>query len=107
MLADTPKPPYYFVSFSSQLADTEGDLYSQMGDRMVELAKNQKGFLGVESTRNEAGFGITISYWKTKEDIKNWKLNAEHLVAQKLGKETFYRYYKTRVGLVERDYGKY
>ncbi|CAM2871220.1 hypothetical protein PASE110613_05245 [Paenibacillus sediminis] len=55
------KPPYYAVIFSSQR--TEGDHgYEEMADEMVKLASEQAGFLGVESSRDENGFGITISY---------------------------------------------
>lgn len=45
---------------------------------MVELAKQQDGFLGVESARNE--IGITVSYWKDIDSIKKWKQNSEHLL---------------------------
>jgi heme-degrading monooxygenase HmoA len=34
---------------------------------MEELAKNQKGYLGIESARSETG--ITVSYWQTLDDI--------------------------------------
>src|SRR5688572_33176500 len=61
-IAKTPKPPYYAVIFTSQR--TEGDRgYGQMAERMVELAAQQSGFLGVESARSAEGFGITVSYW--------------------------------------------
>jgi heme-degrading monooxygenase HmoA len=52
---------------------------------MVELASEQPGFLGVESVRED--LGITVSYWESLEAIRNWKRNAEHLEAQRLGKE--------------------
>lgn len=43
------------------------------------LAKQQPGFLGVESARNE--IGITVSYWESLEAISNWKQNLNHLDA--------------------------
>ena len=61
MIADTPKPPYYAVIFTSLRTEIEND-YSAMANRMLELAKIQDGFLGVESARE--GLGITVSYWK-------------------------------------------
>jgi heme-degrading monooxygenase HmoA len=70
---------------------------------MVLLAREQNGYLGHESVRE--GLGITISYWKTLEDIKNWKQVSDHLTAQRLGREQWYQAYKTRICLVERDYG--
>lgn len=102
LIAHTPKPPYYAVIFTSHR--TEGDNgYGQMANRMVELASKQPGFLGVESAREEVG--ITVSYWSDLESIKRWKANAEHLAAQKLGREQWYSTFKTRISKVERDYG--
>jgi heme-degrading monooxygenase HmoA len=69
---------------------------------MVALAEQQKGFLGVESARNE--LGITVSYWQTLEDIKNWKNVTEHKVAQKNGRDIWYASYKVRICKIERDY---
>jgi len=93
--------PYYAVIFTSkQTNNTAG--YSEMAEAMENLAKLQDGFLGVESARGEVG--ITISYWKSTEDIKNWKSNLDHLMAQKLGIDTWYRWYKVRICKVEREY---
>jgi heme-degrading monooxygenase HmoA len=102
LIANTPKPPYYAVIFSSLRSDNT-DGYDEAATRMVELASRQPGFLGVESVREE--LGITISYWSDLESIKNWKANAEHLEVQRMGRKTWYSNYKTRIALVERDYG--
>ena len=73
-----------------------------MADKMVELASKQDGFLGVESAREETG--ITVSYWKDLESIKNWKENTEHSIARKKGRTEWYQSFKTRIAKVERDY---
>jgi|SRR5882672_11847316 len=101
MIAKTPQPPYYAVIFSS--LRTEGDNgYSEMSDKMVELAKQQEGFLGVETARAE--LGLTVSYWKDLESIKKWKEHSEHKIAQAKGRKGWYTNYKTRIAKVERDY---
>jgi len=101
MIATTPKPPYYAVIFTS--IKTEGDKgYSIMADKMVELAKQQEGFLGIESARDE--LGITVSYWNSLEVIKHWKLNVDHTEARQKGKSTWYKQFKVRISKVERDY---
>lgn len=102
MLAKTPPPPYYAVIFTSvKMENNEG--YDEMAERMVELAQQQPGFLGVESARNE--IGITVSYWKDLVSIKNWKENAEHTIAREKGRADWYKAFKTRIAKVERDYG--
>ncbi len=101
-LANTPKPPYYAVIFSS--ARTEGDNgYGAMSDKMAELAAQQPGFLGVESARGADGNGITVSYWESEEAIRAWKEHALHQVAQRRGKSEWYNKYALRVAKVERD----
>ncbi|WP_321367841.1 antibiotic biosynthesis monooxygenase [uncultured Desulfuromusa sp.] len=102
LIANTPEPPYYAVIFSSHLTE-DNNGYSQMADRMIELASKQPGFLGVESAREN--IGITVSYWSTLESIKQWKANIEHQEAQRLGHKKWYSSFKTRISKVERDYG--
>ncbi|MES2772618.1 MAG: antibiotic biosynthesis monooxygenase [Bacteroidota bacterium] len=102
MIANTPKPPYYAVIFTSlKTSDDEG--YNAMSELMVELAMQQPGYLGHESARD--GLGITVSYWKDLESIRQWKQVSEHRSAQQQGRNQWYSHYKTRICLVERDYG--
>ena len=101
MIAKTPVPPYYSVIFTSER--TVGDNgYSEMSDKMLELASEQSGFLGAESARNE--IGITVSYWKSLDAIKLWKMNMDHMEAQRKGIKDWYKCYKVRIAKVERDY---
>ena len=93
--------PYYAVIFTSLQCD-EHDGYAEMAERMETLAASQEGYLGFESARDT--LGISISYWSTPESIFNWKKNAEHLLAQQMGKDNWYRYYRVRVCKVEREY---
>jgi len=94
-------PPYYAVIFTSFRTDIEQG-YAEMANLMVEIAKEQEGFLGVESARSDVG--ITVSYWRDLASIQNWKNNLDHLQAQKMGKQKWYESYKVRIALVEREY---
>jgi heme-degrading monooxygenase HmoA len=102
MIANTPKPPYYAVIFTSLRTEVDDD-YGLMAERMAALAALQPGYLGHESARD--GIGITVSYWQSLDDIRNWKKVAEHVDAQQKGIKRWYSSYKTRICLVERDYG--
>lgn len=102
MIAQTPAPPYYAVIFSSQKKE-DLEEYAETSRRMVELAAQQPGYLGFESAGED--FAITVSYWDSLEAIKNWKAHSEHVLAQQRGIKQWYKAYKTRICLVERDYG--
>ena len=101
MITHTPAPPYYAVIFTSIRTSTV-DGYADAALRMVELAHEQPGFLGVESARNE--IGITVSYWESLDAIRAWKQQAEHRIAQETGREQWYESYKVRICKIERDY---
>ncbi|MFV2052863.1 antibiotic biosynthesis monooxygenase family protein [Aliiroseovarius sp. YM-037] len=101
--APMPEPPYYAVIFTAQR--TAGDSgYGAMADKMMELAEEQPGYIGVETTRDADGLGITVSYWADEEALIAWKKVSEHLLAQKLGKFRWYSHYTLRVAKVERGY---
>jgi heme-degrading monooxygenase HmoA len=101
--ASTPQPPYYAVIFTS--TRTDGDQgYDAMAERMAELAAQQPGYLGVESTRGAEGLGITVSYWRDLDAISAWKAYAEHRIAQETGKRRWYEHYEVRIAKVERAY---
>jgi heme-degrading monooxygenase HmoA len=101
--ASTPQPPFYAVIFSA--IRTPGDNgYGTMAQRMVELAARQPGFLGIESTRGEDGFGITVSYWTDPASIRAWKEHADHVIAQEHGYREWYKHYELRIARVERAY---
>lgn len=102
-LAATPEPPYYAVVFTSLRTDGDNG-YGRMSDQMAELAARQPGYLGVESARGADGLGITVSYWRMLEDIRAWKENPLHLLAQRKGQSDWYANYGVRITRVERQY---
>ena len=101
MIAKTPQTPYYAVIFTSIRTDNDNS-YADMSQKMIDLAKQQDGFLGIESAREE--IGITVSYWRDLDSIKKWKDNSEHTIAREKGREIWYKSFKTRIAKVERDY---
>jgi len=102
MIVDHLEPPYYAVIFST-IANENLDGYLETAERMEELAREQNGFLGIESARKE--IGITVSYWQNLDDISAWKNNIEHTEARNLGREKWYKKYQLRICKVEREYG--
>ncbi|EON91747.1 antibiotic biosynthesis monooxygenase [Marinobacter lipolyticus SM19] len=101
-ISNTPKPPYYAVIFSSHRTDGDNG-YAEIAERMAALAAEQPGYLGMESAREN--LGITVSYWESLEAIRNWKKNAEHQEAQRIGRQQWYSNFRVRIAKVEREYG--
>jgi len=102
--AKLPAPPYYAVIFSSQRTATGDAEYAATAARMFELVQGQPGFLGAESTRGADGFGITVAYFDSEENIARWRQHAEHAAARARGKREWYAHVELRIAKVERAY---
>lgn len=100
-----PRPPYFAVIFSSHRKDNDQEGYEAAFERMVALAMQVPGFLGVESTRGADGFGITVSYWESEAAISAWKAQSENAAIRERGRWLWYDHFEARVARVERAYG--
>lgn len=100
MIANTPKPPYYAVIFTSIRTDGDNG-YAEAAKRVLEIARQQPGFLGYESARQAVG--ISVSYWESLEAIKAWQAHPDHRAVQKMAND-WYSDSRIRVSRVERDY---
>ena len=99
-------PDRYFAAiFTTQRSQSGDDVYEIMASRMVALAQQQQGFLGLESVRGDDGIGITVSYWTDREAIQNWGRQAEHVSVQAMGRQEFYHWYRIRIAEVLVDRG--
>jgi len=104
-IADQLSLPYYAVVFTSRRTDVDPEGYNRTAARMETLAREQPGFLGIESARGADGVGITVSYWQSRAAIAAWKRQVEHLSAQASGRDRWYACYRLRIARVETDYG--
>ncbi len=101
-IAKTPEPPYYAVIAPAVLhSDVQG--YPATALRLMELAHEVDGFLGIESCVH-GNFSLAVSYWRSLEAIQAWRRHAEHLYAKDLGKTRWFSAYLTRIAKVERVY---
>lgn len=97
------EPPYYAVIINTVYsADQEG--HPEMAARMATLGQAQPGYLGRTSMSDETGAELTVIYYRDEASIRHWKADAEHLVAQRLGRERWYSSYDIQVSRVERRY---
>lgn len=106
-VANTPKPPYYAVVFTS--LNTPGIDHSEhvaTSHRLAEIAQTYEGYLGIEPARNGDGSGVAVIYWKDLESIRAYARDPVHVIAKKKGRELWYSHYMIRICKVERDYGR-
>lgn len=94
--------PQYAVIFRAEIRELDDD-YASMAAKLRELAMGEYGcveFFAVTEGRQE----LAISYWDSEEQIRQWKRNAEHLVAQENGRNKWYRSYSVEVVKLVRAY---
>ena len=91
---------YYAVIFTAQQSLSGDNMYEITADRMVALAQQQPGFLGVESVSGDDWICITVSYLTDRGAITQWRGHAEHMVAQAMGRQEFYDWYRIRIAEV-------
>lgn len=101
-ITKTPAPPYYAVIAPTVLRDDAAG-YPAMAMRLMELAPDVDGFLGIESCW-QGKFVLAVSYWRSLDAIDAWRRHARHQVAKDLGKTRWFEAYFTRIARVERDY---
>lgn len=89
------------VLFRSKLVDAP-DGYAEMAQEMLDLAKTMPGFVDVKGFKADDGERLTLVWWEDEETLRQWRLNARHLVAQKAGRERWYQYYKLEIAEVKR-----
>lgn len=92
----------YAVIFRAEIGAID-EVYAQMASQLRQLAETSYGcteFISVTEGTTE----IAISYWDNEEQIERWRQDSEHLVAQKLGRSTWYRNYQVQIVKIIREY---
>lgn len=90
------------VLFRSRLVDAP-DGYGEMAQEMEDLARTMPGFVDVKAFKAEDGERLTVVWWQDEATLKGWREQVRHRVAQRLGREQWYRYYKLEVAEVIRE----
>ena len=105
MIPDLPPGAVAVVFHSVRHGADAADGYGDMAELMDALAARQPGYLGIRSIRDPlSGEGLTVSYWRDDASARAWKSVAEHLEAQRRGREEWYAEYAVVVAEVTRAY---
>lgn len=76
------------VFFIAKMKSPMPSEYVTMSKRMRELAESHPGFVSI--TSEEIGdVEITVSTWRSKEDVTDWAHNPEHMEAKRRSKEWY------------------
>jgi len=85
----------YAVIFRATVAELD-DEYLRMAERLKELAFKEYGcrdFVSVTEGNEE----IAISYWDTEKQIRDWKNDPVHRLAQVRGRDKWYRSFSIEI----------
>lgn len=92
----------YVVIFRATVRELDAE-YSAVAARMRELALGQFGCIEFHSV-TEGIKEVSLSYWPSEESIRAWKAHPEHVLAQRAGRERWYKSYSVQVAQVSREY---
>jgi heme-degrading monooxygenase HmoA len=92
----------YAVIFRATVAQLDNE-YFRMAEKMKNLAFNKYGCLDFVSV-TEGNEEIAISYWENEQQIRDWKNDLEHRIAQQAGRDKWYQSYSVEICEVGRSY---
>jgi heme-degrading monooxygenase HmoA len=93
----------YAVIFTAEIAELDEE-YTRTATHLRQLAIEQYGCRDFVSC-TEGTREIAVSYWDTAEQIRAWKQDPQHLAAQRMGRDKWYRTWSVEVVEVRRAYG--
>ncbi len=93
------------VLFWSRLTSEAGEDYSSMAAEMIERARGTPGFVDFKSWKSEDGERLSVIHWQDAATMRLWATDARHRLAQKLGREKWYQYFRLEIADVTRAWG--
>ncbi|MCH7868874.1 MAG: antibiotic biosynthesis monooxygenase [Myxococcales bacterium] len=91
------------VVFRSKLRAGIEDEFNELGDRMQTIAESMPGFISYKVFHAPDGERASIIEFESREELQAWKINAEHIAAQQLGRDKFYAEYTLTVSETLRE----
>ena len=90
------------VIFRAKIRHLDAD-YAAVAARMRELALTQFGCLEFQAV-SEGADEVALSYWPDETSVVAWKNHADHILAQQMGRQRWYRSYVVQVAHIGREY---
>ena len=92
----------YVVIFKAKIQSLDQE-YFDTANQLREKALTEFNCQKFEAV-SENDFEIALSYWNSLEDIQAWHKDAEHQVAQRLGKQRWYESFSVEICEVLKSY---
>lgn len=92
----------YAVIFRAEVSHVD-DEYLSTAIKLRDLALREYGCKEFIST-TDGTTEVAISYWDNESQIKEWKRNLEHRLAQSAARSKWYKSYSVEVAQVVRSY---
>jgi heme-degrading monooxygenase HmoA len=93
------------VLFRSMLTAEAGEDYAAMAADMLARARTLPGFVDFKSFQADDGEHVSVIHWESQETLRAWSDDMRHAVAQRLGRQKWYRYFRVEIAEVSRSYG--
>ena len=82
-LAENLVPPFVAAILSdTTIVEHLTECEHRPSDQMVSLAPAQDGFLGLETTRDDTGHWLSVSYWRHMSSYTAWRSNCADRIAE-------------------------
>ena len=104
-LAENLKPPFFAAILNEHMQPKSFDDEITPSDEMVSIAPSQPGFLGLETTRDENGKGIIVSYWTDLRSEKAWEHRGDNEIRNQFGGKTLEQTCAIRISKIEHQIG--
>jgi heme-degrading monooxygenase HmoA len=100
----SPPPGSIAVIFLSGRSEADAEGYAKAAAAMGAAAALRDGYLGIDSTRDGDGIGITVSWWRDEAAALGWRDDPDHAQIRDQGRATWYDWYRVVVATVDRAY---
>jgi heme-degrading monooxygenase HmoA len=88
--------------FRSRLAADANPAYGEHASRMSELARTMPGYVDHKSFTAEDGERVTVVTFQDQLTHNAWRVQADHVEAQRAGVGAYYATYSLQVATVDR-----
>lgn len=89
--------------FRSRLKPDADPEYGEWAERMSRLAASMPGYISHKGFVAPDGERVTIVEFESEEAQRAWRLDPDHVAAQKMGRRDFYAEYRLQICRVERE----